>query len=178
MNCGRALIVTTPGDVDLEPAAKVDRGGVQVRFRHGCPKVELVSRRTGLEAAKRISCQMNRENATPGGCGAVDRARPTELVATGLTRCKADQSENVPHGNLRANGLEIDTWQKRSSLRRCPQGSLPARSRTGHREEEPVGRFRTSTFNPSIVAATPCCNTVYALTPRNQPTNSAEERER
>ena len=165
MNCGRALIVTDPGDVDLEAVAKVDRGGVQVRVRHRCPKVELVARRTALEAAKRISCQMNRENATLGGCGAVDRARPTELVSACFTRRKADQSENVADGNLRANGLEIDTWQKRFPLRRYPQGSLPARSRTGHREEEPVGRFRASEFNPSIVAATPYCKTVYALTP-------------
>ena len=79
---------------------KVDRGGVQVRFRDGCPKVQL--------------------------------------VAACLTRRKADQSENVP---------------------------LPARSRTGHREEEPVGRFRASEFNPSIVATSPFRKTVYAVTP-------------
>ena len=74
----------------------------------------------------------------------MDGARPTELVATCLARCKADQSEDVPHGNLPANGLKIDAWQDRFPLRQYPHGSLPARSRTGHREEEPVVRSATA----------------------------------
>ena len=49
---------------------------------------------------------------------------------------------------------------------------FPARSTTGHRGEEPVGRSRVPEFNPLIVAATACYNTAYALTPQNQSANS------
>ena len=93
---------------------------MQVHFGDCGPKVELVSRRTTLETAKRISCQMNRKNATPGGCGAMDRARPTQLVAVSLTSHEADQLENVSHGNRFSNGSEIDTWQEHFSSKRHP----------------------------------------------------------
>ena len=168
-------MVTNPADVDPEAVAKLDRGDVQFHFRHGGPKVELVAGRTTIEAAKRISCQMNRTTATSGRCRAVDRARAAELISACLTRHKADQSENVRYGNLRANGLKIHAWQKRFSLPRQPQGSDAARSKTVHREEEPVSPFPTREFNPSIVAATHTRNTVYALGPGNQPTNSVDD---
>ena len=155
MDCGGALPLTDPRNVDLDAAAKVDRGGVQVRFRHCCPEVELVARRAALEAAKSIPCQMNRKNASLGGCGAVDRARPTELVAARFTGQEAYQFENVPHGNPLSNGLKIDTRQEHFSSKRHPQGSLPARSKTRHREEEPVGRFRGPEINPSVLVGTP-----------------------
>jgi hypothetical protein len=91
--------------------AEVDGSGVQVRFRNGNPQVELIPRGTALEALKRISCQMDRENATLRGSGAVDRAWATPLVAVSLTRHEADQCKDIPHGNLLSNGLKIDAWQ-------------------------------------------------------------------
>ena len=151
-DCSGASSLTNPRYFDLHAAAKVDRGGVQVRFRDCCPKIELVTGRTALEAAKGISPQMDRKNPTLGECGTVDRARATQLVAANFAGYEADQFENVAHGNPLWNGMEIDTRQDDSSSKRHPQGSLPARSKTGHREEERVGRFRGPEIHPSIIA--------------------------
>ena len=109
-----------PRYVDLDAATKFDGGDVKFGVRDGGPQVELVSRRAALEAAKRISTQMNRENAALGGCRAVDWARPTQLAAARIRRDEAQQFENVAHRNHLPNRLEIDAWQE-SRSRKPPQ---------------------------------------------------------
>jgi hypothetical protein len=115
------LSSSNPRDVDLEAAAELDGGRVQVGFGDCGPKVPLVSRRTALETAKRISGQMNRDNATLGGCRAVDRAWPAQLVAVSLRRDEGEQFEYVLDGNLFPNNLVIDARQERFSWERCPR---------------------------------------------------------
>lgn len=142
VDCGASLSSGNPRNVDVETVAEVDGGGMQVRFRDCGPKVELVSRRTALETAKRISCQMNRKNTTFGESRTVERARSTPLVAVSLRGDEADQVENVPHGNLLPNRFEIDTRQERFSSERFPPDDRFRQDRkAGHREEEPVGVF-------------------------------------
>jgi hypothetical protein len=55
-----------PGDVSVELGTQVNRCLMDALFGQGCPKIQLIARRTTLEAVERVFPHMDGKRSAPG----------------------------------------------------------------------------------------------------------------
>ena len=103
-----------PGDVVSENAAEVARGFVKGKSVDGRPKLQLISVAAAFVAVVASGVQVHRERSTLVGRGAVNRARPMQLIASAL------RGLEVQSGFSFKNGWSLEQVEEVAGKFPCP----------------------------------------------------------
>jgi len=117
-----------PGNRLMELGAEIEGGLIDALSGHSRVQIQVIACGTAPEAAIHLPPHMHGERAAAWRLRAMNRAGATQPRGRGSLRLKAKQFQNLRHGDLGAQGSEIDAWHH----------NLPS-THARNRKEEPVG---------------------------------------